>query len=261
MPVNARLNPSQQAHLHSCKVREYFFRAQEGACNLFRFEKLHLVCGIESILIDCLQLSCGQCPLRVPVSPPKEVRPRRMGCPRSYRPEACHAILRWRRAASPTAPPAPTITPRRPPTATRRQLPIAPSPRQTVHWLYTSFTRRILVVPAKTGTSSSRPHRPRGRYAMERNGTKRNRIKSSPLLATPEEATTRPSEATLAPRVRVNGVPSEAAPASFSASRPGINWAKQGQGSPPPSFPRRREPRIPVPCHTLCGRPLPPTGA
>ena len=46
---------------------------------------------------------------------------------------------------------------------------------------------------------------PRRRWEMERNGTKRNRIKSSPLLATPDEAHQGHNEVTVAPCLRVNG--------------------------------------------------------
>ena len=35
----------------------------------------------------------------------------------------------------------------------QRQLPIAPSPRQPLHWLHASFARRASVVPAKAGTT------------------------------------------------------------------------------------------------------------
>ena len=51
---------------------------------------------------------------------------------------------------------------------------------------------------------------------MEQNGTE---FKVSSLVATPDEANQSHSEATLAHRVRVSGVPNEATVASFSASR------------------------------------------
>ena len=52
----------------------------------------------------------------------------------------------------------PYVTPSQTYPQTQRQLPIAPSPRQPLHWLYASFTRRVPVVPAKAGTSH--PRRP-----------------------------------------------------------------------------------------------------
>ena len=44
-----------------------------------------------------------------------------------------------------------------PPPAHSRQMPIAPSPRQPLHWLYASFQRSHFVVPAKAGTSHPVP--------------------------------------------------------------------------------------------------------
>ena len=63
---------------------------------------------------------------------------------------------------------------------------------------------------------------------MERNGTKRNRIKSFATPAHSYEA----NQGRLAHRLRVGGVPNETAVASFSASRPRVNRAKQGQIGP-----------------------------
>ena len=83
---------------------------------------------------------------------------------------------------------------------------------------------------------------------MEQNGTE---LKVSSLLATRDEA----NQGRLAHRVRVSGVPNEATVAPFSASLLGVNEANQGQMgpgiNPPPSFPRRREPRIPGPSDPL----------
>ncbi len=67
---------------------------------------------------------------------------------------------------------------------------------------------------------------------MERNGTKRNRIKSFATPAHSYEANQGHHQGRLAHRVRVDGVPNEATLASFSASRLGVNRAKQGQSGP-----------------------------
>ena len=72
---------------------------------------------------------------------------------------------------------------------------------------------------------------------VERNGTKRNRIKSFATPAHSYEAKQGHHQGRLAHRVRVGGVPNETTPAPFSASRLGVNRAKQGQLGPVP--PRR----------------------
>ena len=73
---------------------------------------------------------------------------------------------------------------------------------------------------------------------MQPNATE---LKVSPLLATPDEANQGHNQGRLAQRLRVNGVPNEATVASFSASRLGVNRAKQGQMGPvltPSAVPR-----------------------
>ena len=72
---------------------------------------------------------------------------------------------------------------------------------------------------------------------MQPNATE---LKVSPLLATPEEANQDRNQGQLAHRLRVSGGPNEATLASFPASPPGVNRAKQGQMGPginPPSGP------------------------
>ena len=70
---------------------------------------------------------------------------------------------------------------------------------------------------------------------MERNGTKRNRIKSFATPAHSYEANQGHRQGRLAHRVRVGGVPNEATPASFSASRLGVNRANRASAHPPSS--------------------------
>ena len=82
---------------------------------------------------------------------------------------------------------------------------------------------------------------------MQPNATE---LKVSPRLATPDEAKRGQRGLMLAQCVGVEGVPSEAAVASFSPSSLGVNETKQSQMSPIfenftpealiPSFPRRR---------------------
>ena len=96
---------------------------------------------------------------------------------------------------------------------------------------------------------------------MQPNATE---LKDSPLLATRDEAKRGHHEATLAQCVRVSGVPNEATLASLSASRLGVNEAKQGQNQarvPPSSFPRRlrRSPRRRRTSHPWFGRVNPQT--
>ena len=67
---------------------------------------------------------------------------------------------------------------------------------------------------------------------VERNGTKRNRIKSFATPAHSYEAKQGHHQGRLAHRVRVGGVPNETTPAPFSVSRLGVNRAKQGQLGP-----------------------------
>ena len=74
---------------------------------------------------------------------------------------------------------------------------------------------------------------------MERNGTKRNRIKSFATPAHSYEAKQGHHQGWLAHRVRVSGVPNETTPAPFSASRLGVNRANQGQIGPVLTPPRR----------------------
>ena len=64
---------------------------------------------------------------------------------------------------------------------------------------------------------------------MQPNATE---IKGSPLLATPDEANQSRNQGRLAHRLRVSGGPNEATVASFPASPPGVNRAKQGQMGP-----------------------------
>ena len=60
---------------------------------------------------------------------------------------------------------------------------------------------------------------------VERNGTKRNRIKSFATPAHSYEANQGHHQDRLAHRVRVGGVPNETTPAPFSVSRLGVNRA------------------------------------
>ena len=74
---------------------------------------------------------------------------------------------------------------------------------------------------------------------VERNGTKRNRIKSFATPAHSYEANQGHHQGRLAHRVRVGGVPNETTPAPFSVSRLGVNRANQGQLGPVLTPPRR----------------------
>ena len=113
-----------------------------------------------------------------------------------------------------------------------RQMPIAPSPHQPVHWLHTSFPTNASqppVVHAKAGTSHPRPHRHPSMRGMIGNDRK---LKVLSLLATPDEATRDPNEATrghCGPTLT-----SEATPASFSRLG-GPNKAKWVQESTLPT--------------------------
>ena len=93
------------------------------------------------------------------------------------------------------------------------------------------FTKPTVVL-AMAGTSHPCPLDRAGDrkwVEMEGNGTE---LKVLSLLATPDEAKRGQRGLTVAQCVRVDGGPNEAAPALFSASRPGVNEAKQGQMGP-----------------------------
>ena len=82
---------------------------------------------------------------------------------------------------------------------------------------------------------------------VERNGTKRNRIKGFATPAHSYEANQGHHQGRLAHRVRVGGVPNETTPAPFSVSRLGVNRAKQGQLGPvltPPVVPAQRRRKV-----------------
>ena len=74
---------------------------------------------------------------------------------------------------------------------------------------------------------------------MQPNATKCNRIKSFATPAHSYEANQGHHQGRLAHRLRVGGVPNETTPAPFSASRLGVNRAKQGQLGPVLTPPRR----------------------
>ena len=95
----------------------------------------------------------------------------------------------------------------------------------------------VPVIPAKAGIQARmrvQAHPPPRVDDKEWNEMQPNatELKVSPLLATPVEAKQGHNQGRLAQRLRVNGVPNEATVASFSASRLGVNRAKQGQMGP-----------------------------
>ena len=247
-------------------VREYFFRVQGEPEVYLHWRSSTFVCAIERIL-NCLQLSSGQWPFSLPVVPQRRFDLVDWIVSDPIGPDACHAILRGRRGAFPTARPSLPCRSATLAVPTRRQLPIAPSPLQPVHWSHASFTQRHPVVPAKAGNLASPPPADSPRPLPEGEGEgsddrkcnqmqpNATELKVSPLLATPDEANQGHNQGRLAHRLRVNGVPNEAAVAPFPASLPGVNEANQGQMgpgiNPPPSFPRRREPCIPGPSDPL----------
>ena len=142
-------------------------------------------------------------------------------------------------------------------------MPIAPSPRQPLHWLYASFQRSHAVVPAKrsrprvddkewnemeqNGNLASRPRvDDRECNEMQPNATD---LKVSPRLATPDEANQGRNQSQLAQCLRVSGGPNEATVAPFPASTVGVNEAKQGQMGPGINPPHRSPARgSVVPC-------------
>ena len=105
-----------------------------------------------------------------------------------------------------------------PPTETQRQLPIAPSPRHPLHWLYASFMRRPPVVPAKAGTSH-------------------------PCLLCGCRGGSRTARTSRHPK----RIPNPATTAHCAIAAPALHWlhtsfTRHTRGHP--SFPRKREPRI-----------------
>ena len=73
---------------------------------------------------------------------------------------------------------------------------------------------------------------------MQPNATE---FRVSPLLATRDEAHQGHNQGRVAHRIRVSGRPNETTVASFSASPPGVNRAKQGQMGPGINPRRSRE--------------------
>ena len=116
-----------------------------------------------------------------------------------------------------------------PPTETQRQLPIAPSPPQPLHWLYTSFTRRAPVVPAKAGTSNPCPCWG---------------VRAASLLPVWDVGAVRePPERHAIPNVPPN--PNDNCPLRHRRPSPYIGCMRHSRAEYS-SFSRRREPRIPA---------------